>query len=135
MKTATGLVVIAVGAILAFAINVNSSAFNINIVGYILIVLGVVGLIIPKRGYATVSRRLVSTRTRRSFPAGGGTVVTQETEVPPYVVTNPRAEVIEDDTVTQLPSIPPDPTVAQVMTPGEATAPGGPEVVQQLRDE
>jgi len=138
MKTATGLTVIAVGAILAFAINANSSVFNINVVGYILIILGAVGLIIPKRGYATVSRRLVSRRTSRSYPAGSGTVVTQETEIPPYVVTNPNAGVVEEDTVTQVPSIPADPTVREVMTPGEeGLIPrlADTDIVQHLREE
>jgi hypothetical protein len=40
------LILIAVGAVLAFAVNVTTSGFNINTVGYILLVVGVVGALI-----------------------------------------------------------------------------------------
>jgi hypothetical protein len=37
------LILIAVGAVLAFAVHVTTSGFNVNTVGYILLVVGVVG--------------------------------------------------------------------------------------------
>jgi len=40
------LILIAVGAVLAFAVNVTTSGFNVNTVGYILLVVGVVGALI-----------------------------------------------------------------------------------------
>jgi beta-lactamase regulating signal transducer with metallopeptidase domain len=46
MSLGTSLVLIAVGAILRFAVNVTTHGFNIHTVGVILMVVGVVGLII-----------------------------------------------------------------------------------------
>jgi hypothetical protein len=40
------LILIAVGAVLAFAVNVTTSGFNVNTVGYILLIVGVVGALI-----------------------------------------------------------------------------------------
>jgi hypothetical protein len=40
------LILIAVGAVLAFAVNVTTSGFNVNTVGYILLVVGIIGALI-----------------------------------------------------------------------------------------
>jgi hypothetical protein len=40
------LILIAVGAVLAFAVNVTTSGFDINTVGYILLIVGAVGALI-----------------------------------------------------------------------------------------
>jgi hypothetical protein len=40
------LILIAVGAVLAFAVDVTTSGFNINTIGYILLVVGIVGALI-----------------------------------------------------------------------------------------
>jgi hypothetical protein len=40
------LILIAVGAVLAFAVHVTTSGFNVNTVGYILLIVGVVGALI-----------------------------------------------------------------------------------------
>ena len=42
----TSLVLIAAGAILAFAVSVHTSGFNVNTIGWILMGVGVVGLIV-----------------------------------------------------------------------------------------
>jgi hypothetical protein len=64
MKTGWGLALIAVGAILAFAVNANTAVFNWNIAGWVLIFVGVIGLVIPRRGYAWVGRRLLVRQAR-----------------------------------------------------------------------
>jgi hypothetical protein len=46
MTLGTSLLLIAVGAILRFAVNVTTSGFNIHTVGVILMIIGVVGLIL-----------------------------------------------------------------------------------------
>jgi sulfite exporter TauE/SafE len=46
MALGTSLFLIAIGAILRFAVNVTTRGFNINTVGVILIVVGAVGLVI-----------------------------------------------------------------------------------------
>lgn len=46
MGIGVSLILIAVGAVLAFAVHVATSGFNVNTVGYILLVVGVVGALI-----------------------------------------------------------------------------------------
>jgi hypothetical protein len=46
MGVGTSLVLIAVGAILRFAVSVTTTGFNIHTIGIILLIIGVVGLII-----------------------------------------------------------------------------------------
>lgn len=46
MGVGTSLVLIAVGAILRFAVSVTTSGFNIHTIGIILMIIGIVGLII-----------------------------------------------------------------------------------------
>ncbi|HET8786632.1 MAG TPA: hypothetical protein VFM38_13420 [Candidatus Limnocylindrales bacterium] len=40
------MILIAVGAVLAWAVNVTTSGFNVNTVGYILLVVGIIGLLL-----------------------------------------------------------------------------------------
>ena len=42
----TSLVLIAAGAIMAFAVSVQTDGFNVNTIGWILMAVGVVGLIV-----------------------------------------------------------------------------------------
>ena len=69
MKTATGLALIAVGAILAFAVNAHPQALNIQVVGWVLILIGLVGMFIPRRGYGWLRKRMV-VRPRQTVVAG-----------------------------------------------------------------
>jgi len=46
MQIGTSLFLIAVGAILAFAVNATISGLDINVIGYILMAVGVVGLVL-----------------------------------------------------------------------------------------
>jgi hypothetical protein len=64
MKTGVGLTVIAIGAILAFAVTANTSVFNLNTAGWVLMIVGIVGLAIPRRGYGWVGRRLFVRQAR-----------------------------------------------------------------------
>jgi hypothetical protein len=45
MGLGTSIVLIAIGAILDFAVNVTSSGFNIHTIGVILMIVGVLGLV------------------------------------------------------------------------------------------
>ena len=64
MKTGAGLALIAVGAILAFAVTTNTSVFNLHTAGWVLIIVGIIGIAIPRRGYGWVGRRVFTRRTR-----------------------------------------------------------------------
>jgi hypothetical protein len=46
MGIGTSLVLIAIGAILDFAVSVHTSGFNINTIGLILMIVGAVGLVL-----------------------------------------------------------------------------------------
>jgi hypothetical protein len=57
MQIGTSLVLIAIGAILTFAVNVTADGFNINTIGVILMVVGGIGLLISLVLYGTAGRR------------------------------------------------------------------------------
>ena len=46
MGIGVSIILIAVGAVLAFAVHVTTSGFNVHTVGYILLVVGIVGALI-----------------------------------------------------------------------------------------
>jgi hypothetical protein len=65
MKTATSLTLVAIGAILAFAVTAQPSFFSFHITGWVLIVIGAVGAVLPRRGYGWLRRRIVLTGSSR----------------------------------------------------------------------
>lgn len=73
MGLGTSLFLIAVGAILRFAVSVSTHGFNLHTIGVILMVIGVVGLII-----SLLWMTLWADRTRRR------TVVERDVAPPPY---------------------------------------------------
>ena len=42
MKTGMGLVLIGIGAILAFAVTTNTSVFNLHTAGYVIMIIGII---------------------------------------------------------------------------------------------
>jgi hypothetical protein len=90
MKTGVGLALIAVGAILAFAVTTNTSVFNLHTAGWVLIVIGLIGIAVPRRGYGWVGRR-VFTRQTRWRP--GARV--EEVTYPAYVNRNPASTRVQ----------------------------------------
>ena len=46
MGIGVSLILVAVGAVLAFAVNVTTSGFNVHTVGYILLVVGIIGCLL-----------------------------------------------------------------------------------------
>jgi hypothetical protein len=65
MKTATSLTLVAIGAILAFAVTAQPSFFSFHTAGWVLMVIGIVGAVVPRRGYGWLRRRLVVTGAGR----------------------------------------------------------------------
>ena len=59
MKTATSLTVIAVGAILAFAVTATPGFLNIQIVGWILMITGAIGLTLPRNNREWLRRTVI----------------------------------------------------------------------------
>ena len=88
MKTGAGLALIAVGAILAFAVRANTSFFNLNIAGWVLMIIGLIGILLPRSGYNWLGRRLM---VRRSYPTGR----VEQVPVPPYAARNPGTAALQ----------------------------------------
>ncbi|HEX3516448.1 MAG TPA: hypothetical protein VHT26_20860 [Trebonia sp.] len=93
MKTGIALGFICIGAILAFAVTGNTSVFNIHTAGWVIMLVGLVGLFLPRRNRAWLGRRVVVRRTR-GYPNGPDGPV-EEIPVPPYVARNPGTARIE----------------------------------------
>jgi hypothetical protein len=90
MKTGAGLALIAVGAILAFAVTTNTSVFNLHTAGWVLIIVGIVGIAIPRRGYGWVGRRVFTRQTRWRRGAR-----VEEITYPAYVNRNPASTRVQ----------------------------------------
>ena len=103
MRTATGLFLIALGAILAFAVQGHPSWLNIQVVGWVIMLTGVAGMAIPRRGYGWLRRRIVLRRG-----PGGRPVVdrVEEKRYPPYVMLNPGADGIAEEVPEARPGTP-----------------------------
>lgn len=70
MKTATGLTLVAIGAILAFAVHAHLHFLNLAIAGWVILLTGLVGLFVPRRGYGWLRGRVVVRHTQRKPVAG-----------------------------------------------------------------
>ena len=90
MKTGVGLALIAVGAILAFAVTTNTSVFNLHTAGWVLIIIGIAGIAIPRRGYGWVGRRVLTRQTRWRPGAR-----VEEVTYPAYVNRNPASTRVQ----------------------------------------
>jgi hypothetical protein len=80
MKTATGLTLVAIGAILAFAVKAHPHFLNLHVAGWVIMLTGLVGIFVPRRGYGWLRGHVVVKRGARVPVASG------ETSAPPYVV-------------------------------------------------
>lgn len=76
MRIGTSIFLLAIGAIIAFAVNYEISGISIDLVGYILMAAGIVGLIWSL--IASQRSRSTETRTLRD-PGTGETVTRHET--------------------------------------------------------
>jgi Na+/proline symporter len=79
---------LAVGAILAFAVNADISGLDINIIGWILMAAGLVGLIITLWFWNNRRRTVVTRQTSQPVVGGGPTYAaeyreTRRDDVPP----------------------------------------------------
>ena len=88
MRTATGLALIAIGAILTFAVTAHPSFLDLQVAGIVIMLTGVAGLFLPKPSHGWLRRRTVLRRGSRGPVVGH----VEETRYPPYVMLNPGAE-------------------------------------------
>src|SRR5580658_2104493 len=101
MKTATSLTLVAVGAILAFAISAHISWLNLPVIGWILILTGVAGAIITRSTWlrrTVVKRRpaaAAAERTAQRPPPSQRLVAGRRPAVAP-VAAPAKTETIEE---------------------------------------
>lgn len=154
MKTATGLTAIAVGAILAFAVNGHPWFLNLQVVGWIIMLLGAAGLAMPRRGYGWLRRRVVVRRpdgmSVRRRPASAVMIEPAVSEGAGFARVPSQADLPPDYT-TQMSAVPVDevpadealveeaPTmqvpVRTVPAPGTAQVVPGEEIVEEYYPE
>jgi hypothetical protein len=79
--TGTSLLLIAVGAILRFAVSVTTSGFNIHTIGVILMIVGAVGLVISLFFWSSWGGFGGYGRERRVTPDGQGGYVERERDI------------------------------------------------------
>jgi hypothetical protein len=91
MKTATGLTLVAIGAILAFAVHAHLRVLNLNVVGWVIILAGLAGIFMPHSGYGWLRRRVLVRRT----PQGPVVSTVDETRLPPYLL-NPEVPAADE---------------------------------------
>jgi hypothetical protein len=111
MRIGISLFWLAVGAIFTFAVTANTSVFNLHIFGIVIMIVALIGLFTPKRGYEWLGRRVVVRRTRR-----GGTTQVEQRAYPPYVLQNPGTGNAESG-IPDRPSLEPDPEVGRLGDP------------------
>ena len=63
MKTMTGITLLAIGAILTFAVNVQPAFISPQIVGLVLMLTGITGLCLNQRGTGLLGRQLAALRS------------------------------------------------------------------------
>lgn len=112
MRTASSLTLLAIGAILTFAVTTSPSFLNLQIAGVVIMATGAAGLFLRKPTQGWLRRRTVLRDARR------GRIVGQvdETRYPPYVMLNPGAT--PEDTPGRQPG---DLTAAEAAEPGDDT--------------
>lgn len=105
MKTGAGLGLVAVGAILAFAVTAHPSGLNLQAAGWVLIVVGLAGMFVPRRGYGWLRRRMVipsRTVVRRG---------SRSAALPGSVLTSEPATVVTTEEIDEVPMAGMDPAV------------------------
>ncbi|HTW01889.1 MAG TPA: hypothetical protein VMF87_16435 [Streptosporangiaceae bacterium] len=146
MKTATGLTLVAIGAILTFAVSAHPSFLNLQVAGVVIMIVGVVGLFLRKPAQGWLRRRTILRR------GAAGPVVgrVDEKRYPPYVMLNPgtpgestgngrqpgdltadEAEPAPADETAPIPDLPEEDLVAESPRRDRPTA----EVVEEYIEE
>ena len=86
MKTATSLTLVAVGAIIAFAITAHLAFLNLQVTGWVLILTGIAGALITRNSWL---RRTLVAKTRPGAPAASSTRQ-RPPPAPPRPTSSPR---------------------------------------------
>jgi hypothetical protein len=133
MRTGIGLAFIGLGAILAFAVKGSPSFIDIHTAGWVIMIIGLLGLVVPPRAYGWLGRRVV----RRTSYAGGRVQRVEEVPVPPYTAHNAGTQRI-DAGLGPEPTLLEDPDIDPVLDPASPNyrrVHGDPVVVEDLYEQ
>lgn len=120
MRTGASLVLVGIGAILAFAVTARASFFNVQAAGYVCMAIGFIGLYLGRRGWAgmpllarrtrTVPRRTTVVRNvpgyvadqpdgrpTRTEPSGLAEAATPAEGVRPVPAARQEGEIVEEE--------------------------------------
>jgi hypothetical protein len=146
MRTATGLTLVAIGAILTFAVTGHPGFLNLQVAGVVIMIVGVAGLFLRRPTQGWLRRRTILRR------GAAGPVVghVDEKRYPPYVMLNPgtsgegqanarrpgdltadQAEPAPADQTTPIPDLPEEDLVAERRPANRRAA----EVVEEYIEE
>ena len=70
MRLGTGIVLLALGAILTFALDVDVSGIDLQVVGWILMLVGALGIVLELAVWGPRQRRVTRTTDGYAEPAG-----------------------------------------------------------------
>jgi hypothetical protein len=138
MRTATCLTLLAIGAILTFAITGHPSFLNLQVAGLVVMATGVAGLLVPRRGQQGWLRRRTVLRKGNRGPVVGHV---EETRYPPYIMLNPGASDAPDGAADHEPGSMTTPDLHKAdeamppTGPGDRTRPVESEVVEEYIEE
>ena len=106
MRTATALTLVAIGAILAFAVTAEPPWFSFHVAGWVLMLTGVAGALLPRRGYSWLRRRVVLSGADRPVSIQRGQRKFSRMLVPGGVITERHnaavAAPIQKETIEQV---------------------------------
>lgn len=71
MRLGTGIVLLALGAILTFALDVDVSGVDLQVVGWILMIVGALGIVLELAVWGPRQRRVTHTTDAPAEPAAG----------------------------------------------------------------
>jgi hypothetical protein len=94
MKIATGLTLLAVGAIFAFAVRTSPPDVNIHTAGWVIMLTGVAGILLPYRASGWLRRARITVRrtlAEQAFGRRDRAGHSDRGSYPPYVLRDPAA--------------------------------------------
>jgi hypothetical protein len=129
MRTASCLTLIAIGAILTFAVTGHPGFLNLQIAGVVIMATGVAGMVIPRRNQPGWLRRRTILRRGPRGPVIGRV---DETRPPLYVMLNPGASQRESTGAQPGDLTTPDPAAKTIPDlPAEVVTVEGDSVVEE----
>ena len=107
MRTATALTLAAIGAILVFAVTAEPPGFSFHAAGWVLMLTGLAGAVLPRRGSTWLRRRVVLSSTDRPVPVEANQRTFSRLLVPGGVIAERHEGVtvdapVEKETIEQI---------------------------------